>query len=253
LGVVYLSYLAACIRQYLRTILSCNLVDSKAAGVLESFERPNCIPCFKHMDTATDAPNGQMSAAAASTAPLKWTLVEAEPEASDSRRVKQQGYSRQRNNQGASTNNWRYSRDSTRGRGFSGSGRGGGRGRGGRNHAHGQGRGRGYGSGYSTGPVYYSNPAYGTTYAEQKRYMTEMAVRQIEFYFTVENLCRDIFMRSYMDEEGYIPIAFVANFPGVARFGVDLEDIKKGVLASEFMQVVDIENETMRMREGWEV
>lgn len=31
--------------------------------------------------------------------------------------------------------------------------------------------------------------------------MTNMAVRQIEFYFTVENLCRDIFMRSYMDEE----------------------------------------------------
>lgn len=31
--------------------------------------------------------------------------------------------------------------------------------------------------------------------------MTTMAVRQIEFYFTVENLCRDIFMRSYMDEE----------------------------------------------------
>ncbi|CAN0520497.1 unnamed protein product, partial [Ectocarpus sp. 12 AP-2014] len=55
--------------------------------------------------------------------------------------------------------------------------------------------------------------------------MTNLAVRQIEFYFTVENLCRDIFMRSYMDEEGYIPIAFVANFPGVARFGVELEDI----------------------------
>lgn len=31
--------------------------------------------------------------------------------------------------------------------------------------------------------------------------MTNLAVRQIEFYFTVENLCRDIFMRSYMDEE----------------------------------------------------
>ena len=31
--------------------------------------------------------------------------------------------------------------------------------------------------------------------------MTNLAVRQIEFYFTVENMCRDIFMRSYMDEE----------------------------------------------------
>lgn len=31
--------------------------------------------------------------------------------------------------------------------------------------------------------------------------MTSMAVKQIEFYFTVENLCKDIFIRSYMDEE----------------------------------------------------
>lgn len=31
--------------------------------------------------------------------------------------------------------------------------------------------------------------------------MTSMAVKQVEFYFTVENLCKDIFIRSYMDEE----------------------------------------------------
>eukprot|EP00752_Nemacystus_decipiens_P004065 g3722.t1 len=82
--------------------------------------------------------------------------------------------------------------------------------------------------------------------------MTNMAVKQIEFYFTVENLCKDIFIRSYMDEEGYIPIAFVANFPGVARFGVELADITAGILASDTLQV-DTENETMRMRENWEV
>eukprot|EP00903_Cladosiphon_okamuranus_P016863 g15548.t1 len=82
--------------------------------------------------------------------------------------------------------------------------------------------------------------------------MTSMAVKQIEFYFTVENLCKDIFIRSYMDEEGYIPIAFVANFPGVARFGVELADITAGILASDTLQV-DTENETMRMRENWEV
>ncbi|CAM9115038.1 unnamed protein product [Discosporangium mesarthrocarpum] len=199
-----------------------------------------------NQQTANDAP---------SAAPLKWTLVEAEPENADNRRGKPQNYSRQRN-QGPSTNNWRSGREPGRGRsgqGFSGGGRGGGRGRGGRSHSYGQGRGRGFGGGYTGGPMYYPNPAYAApSYAEQKRYMAEMAVKQIEFYFTVENLCRDIFMRSYMDEEGYIPIAFVANFPGVARFGVDLEDIKKGVLSSELMEV-DEENETMRMREGWQV
>lgn len=56
------------------------------------------------------------------------------------------------------------------------------------------------------GATYYGNPSnFGgnesPSFEEQKTYMTNMAVRQIEFYFTVENLCRDIFMRSYMDEE----------------------------------------------------
>lgn len=37
--------------------------------------------------------------------------------------------------------------------------------------------------------------------------------------------------------QGYIPIAFVANFPGVARFGVDLQDISAGILASDMLQV----------------
>lgn len=37
--------------------------------------------------------------------------------------------------------------------------------------------------------------------------------------------------------KGYIPIAFVANFPGVARFGVELDDIVAGILASDTLQV----------------
>lgn len=37
--------------------------------------------------------------------------------------------------------------------------------------------------------------------------------------------------------QGYIPIAFVANFPGVARFGVELADITAGILASDTLQV----------------
>lgn len=64
------------------------------------------------------------------------------------------------------------------------------------------------GGAYVGGATYYGNRDYGNrnqpSLEEQKAYkayMTSMAVRQIEFYFTVENLCRDIFMRSYMDEQ----------------------------------------------------
>lgn len=73
---------------------------------------------------------------------------------------------------------------------------------------------------YVGGATYYvnrdhSNRDYGNgipSFEEQKAYkvyMTGMAVRQIEFYFTVENLCRDIFMRSYMDEEVRLDVSLL--------------------------------------------
>lgn len=47
-----------------------------------------------------------------------------------------------------------------------------------------------------------------------------------------------LFVRSISNfHQGYIPIAFVANFPGVARFGVELQDISAGILASDMLQV----------------
>lgn len=150
-----------------------------------------------------------------SSTPVKWTLVEAEPETPEGRRGKQQGYGRPRGHGASgsgSVGSWRSTRDGGRGRGggqgFSNGSRGNRRGGGSRTN-QGQGRGRGYGrdSQSYVGATYYSNPSNffgnesGQSLEEQKAYMTNMVVRQIEFYFTVENLCRDIFMRSYMDEE----------------------------------------------------
>jgi hypothetical protein len=45
---------------------------------------------------------------------------------------------------------------------------------------------------------------------------TRACVRS-EWYFGVDNLCRDMFLRGYFDEEGWVPLAFICNFPSVAR------------------------------------
>lgn len=141
--------------------------------------------------------------------PVKWTLVEAEPETPEARRSKQQGYGRSRGQSGGSSSgpggNWRPSRDGGRGRGgghhFANGPRGGRRG--GKRSNQGHGRGRGYAASNYVGATYYGGVEgyLDPCFEQQKAYMTNLAVRQIEFYFTVENLCRDIFMRSYMDEE----------------------------------------------------
>lgn len=148
-----------------------------------------------------------VSASPPPSTPVKWTLVEAEPETPEGRRGKQRG--------SGPAGSWRSGRDAGRGRGGQGySGHRGNRRGGGARNNQGQGRGRGYGggaagagAGYMGGATYYAMPNSNNqgnenqSFEEQKVYMTSMAARQVEFYFTVENLCRDIFMRSYMDEE----------------------------------------------------
>jgi la-related protein 1 len=44
------------------------------------------------------------------------------------------------------------------------------------------------------------------------------AVRQqIEYYFSVENLCKDMFLRQRMDAEGWIPLPVIAGFNRVSQ------------------------------------
>lgn len=42
--------------------------------------------------------------------------------------------------------------------------------------------------------------------------LKEILLRQIEYYFSMENLIKDIYLRSQMDEEGWVPLSILANF-----------------------------------------
>ncbi|KAG5192070.1 hypothetical protein JKP88DRAFT_284738 [Tribonema minus] len=53
-----------------------------------------------------------------------------------------------------------------------------------------------------------------------------------------------------MDCEGYIPVAFVANFPSVASLGADYRDLLQALHKSHVLEC-DEPNETIRLREGW--
>ena len=48
---------------------------------------------------------------------------------------------------------------------------------------------------------------------------------QIEFYFSENNLVRDTFLRSHMDENGWVQISVIAKFNRVALLCTDLEKI----------------------------
>ena len=45
--------------------------------------------------------------------------------------------------------------------------------------------------------------------------VADMVRKQIEYYFSAENLVKDTFLRRSMDNDGFIPITVLAGFPRV--------------------------------------
>eukprot|EP00803_Ostreobium_quekettii_P007882 evm.model.scf_2996.1 EVM.evm.TU.scf_2996.1 scf_2996:2559-11284(-) len=65
----------------------------------------------------------------------------------------------------------------------------------------------------------------------------EAVTKQIEYYFSVENLCKDIFLRKQMDENGWIPLVTVANFNRVRMLTPDHGLISEALCSSGTIEV----------------
>lgn len=104
------------------------------------------------------------------------------------------------------------------------------------------------------GRRYYDDPYYGGIYIpdtpESRSYYSRVAVYNIEMLFSVENLCRDTFLRSYMDEAGFIPLLFICNY--ISCFGSSYPDILNILQESPIIEV-DTTNETVRLKENWQM
>lgn len=60
-----------------------------------------------------------------------------------------------------------------------------------------------------------------------------------EYYFSSENLQKDIFLRRNMNPDGSIPISFIAGFNRVKALTQDVELIIKAVESSDIVEVID--------------
>ncbi|KAE8892657.1 hypothetical protein PF005_g24814 [Phytophthora fragariae] len=79
----------------------------------------------------------------------------------------------------------------------------------------------------------------------------QWAKNQIEFYFTSDNLVRDIFLRQHMDVDGFLPLAFVGSFQAVYSVHQDYASLLEAVKHSKTLEL-DEQNEKIRLREGWQ-
>jgi hypothetical protein len=170
-----------------------------------------------------------------------WKLVEAVPEEEQTRETSETTEE--------NTNNFTNNR-------FSPSGRSGGRGRG-RSSGDGSGRGRGrFNSSSSTGGRSPTKNYPGPYRSRADRsYFSYLAVQQIDQIFNIDSLCMDTFIRSYMDEAGYVPVSLVCTYQNVAQFQCSYNDIvlklKETISKCKNIEL-DADNETVRLKEGWE-
>ncbi|RPA84663.1 hypothetical protein BJ508DRAFT_303426 [Ascobolus immersus RN42] len=78
-------------------------------------------------------------------------------------------------------------------------------------------------------------------------------VEQVEYYFCIDNLCKDVFLRSYMDSEGFVKLAFLANFTRVRALTQSYEVLRDALLSSNVLEVATSQNgDGVRRKGDWE-
>jgi hypothetical protein len=90
------------------------------------------------------------------------------------------------------------------------------------------------GSNNNSGAIYYS------TYTGDQ--IIQYVKRQIEYYFSEENLETDIFLRRKMDPSGYIPLSVIASFNRVKSLSQDSKLIVDAIRNSDLIEMNYVNN-----------
>jgi hypothetical protein len=86
--------------------------------------------------------------------------------------------------------------------------------------------------------------------SQQLAYAVHVAILNIEYLFSADSLVQDVYLRSLMDHEGFVPLVYVMQYPDLMYSPAPSEAILQGLTHSSRIEV-DIINETLRLRVGW--
>lgn len=80
-----------------------------------------------------------------------------------------------------------------------------------------------------------------------------MVTVQMEYYFSVDNLCKDTFLRSHMNSQGFVPLSLVAGFRRIQQLTPDLELVRYVCLNSQVIEFLVGEDgvDWIRRRDDW--
>ncbi|XP_047319719.1 la-related protein 1A-like [Impatiens glandulifera] len=73
-------------------------------------------------------------------------------------------------------------------------------------------------------------------------------IKQIEYYFSDVNLQNDHYLRSLMDDQGWVPLSNIADFRRVKEMHIDIAYIVDALLGSS---VIEVKESKIRIRDEW--
>ncbi|KAI8872760.1 hypothetical protein GQ42DRAFT_176939 [Ramicandelaber brevisporus] len=74
---------------------------------------------------------------------------------------------------------------------------------------------------------------------------------QIEYYFSVDNLCHDLWFRQQMDSDGHVTLDLIAGFNRVKHMSTDVELIRDAIKDSQLIELSEDGN-AVRLISGWD-
>ncbi|KII72430.1 La-related protein 1 [Thelohanellus kitauei] len=97
-------------------------------------------------------------------------------------------------------------------------------------------------SGYINGHVLF-NPI-PMAFMDERNKSAE-TLKQVEYYFSQQNLQNDYYMRSQMDQDGWVDLGLIYNFKRIQRLEISFDEYVKSLVPSELLEV-DLETKKVR-------
>lgn len=81
----------------------------------------------------------------------------------------------------------------------------------------------------------------------------QLILQQCEYYFSVENLCKDMYLRRHMDDQGFVNLPVLANFNRVRSITLDYALIRDVCIASQHIELRSSpgQYDKIRAAHGW--
>ncbi|QSZ30380.1 hypothetical protein DSL72_004903 [Monilinia vaccinii-corymbosi] len=95
---------------------------------------------------------------------------------------------------------------------------------------------------------------YGSFADSQSVTLLSMVKMQLEYYFSIDNLCKDVYLRKHMDSQGFVFLHFVAEFKRIQSLTRDIELLRFACQQSTEIEIVKGEDgvDRIRRRDGWD-